>query len=512
MYTLLIVEDEVYIANKLKTIVDWDELDFSEVLIAHNIRQAKDIITNHSVDLMICDIEMPQGNGIELLEWLRERELNIESFFLTCHSEFEYTKRAIQLGSLDYILKPVQADEIREVVNKAKIKMNKERPIIIQRFWQDLMQHKLAPDRIKEAPYTDATLFMPVLIGVHHWDKPLSMREENIMEYALRKAAEEMITPAGKGHVAHIKSGSLLAVLPLEHASSVDTKELAARCQSYIESCGQYFYCQLSCYLGRIVPLREMPDMFRMLTEQHQNNVTRIMKVHTFGSGPSAGQAIGLPQFQVWAEMLKQLDKEKLLEEASRFFGTWKQAEGLDAESLQQFYTDFLQMLLHTIGQMGGSAKQCLPNLLTPERALTAKRTVMELERWVMEVFAAAFHCLQEEDRNQTIVDKIKRHITLHIDQALSRQYVADYVGMSPDYVVKLFKKETGMSISDYIFQERIHMAKELLVMSDLPVSAIAGAVGYTNFAYFSTVFKKELAMTPQDYRKAWQKPSESRP
>lgn len=513
MHSLLIVEDEVYIANKIKSSVNWEEIGISDVFVAHNIRQAKEWFENHPIDIMICDIEMPQGNGIELLAWVKERYLKTESIFLTCHAEFEYTKKAIQLGSLDYLLKPVPPEELRIAVLKAITKINMERPLIIERFWLDLINQTIPSnlEKIKEMitrqniPYSDTTQFLPILIGVQHWEKKLSIREEHIMEYALRKTAEELVIPNGIGQIIPVRRGCLLIVIPYDSPFLKDRDKLKKDFQSFIEACNQYFYCQLSCYIGETILIQGMLDMFERLVDLHQNNVSLRNQVFFHYEKTIRNTTIPLPQMNVWSEMLKQGDKQKLLAETMESLESWKRIEGLDAKKLLQFYQGFLQMLLYTLQQKGLMADQIFSDHLSPERALAATRSVIDLQNWVKELLETAFPNMLNIESSQTIVDKIKRYITLHIDQALSRQYIADHIDLSPDYIVKLFKKETGLSISDYIVQERICMSKDLLTKSDLPISSIALAVGYTNFAYFSTIFKKEVTMTPQEYRKKYQ-------
>jgi len=510
MYTLLIVEDEVYIADKIKTAVKWEELRVTAVHVAHNVRQAKEVINRCPVDVIICDIEMPQGSGIELLSWLRENAINIEFLFLTCHSEFEYTKKAIQFGILDYLLKPVQPDELKAAVTTAIKKLDKERPLLIERFWLDLI-HQDIPAQLDPRlfPHPD-TVFLPVLIGIHRWRKQLSRREENIMEYALRKAAEEIVIPEGNGQIVHVSKGSMLTIVALT-GSATDSKEWKRKCEAFVEAGVQYFYCELSCYIGEAVPVQEVYDMYQALSELHANHVTGTTKVYTLREKPKAYDDVPLPPLNVWSEMIKRGER-KLIAEVTAYFDNWKRMEGLDAKTLQQVYQRFLQMYLYTMQQKGIATDELFPEHMSPERALAAQRTVAELQRWMTELLEATFSYSREEESTQTLVDKIKRYITLHIDQALSRQYIADHIGLSPDYTVKLFKKETGISISDYIVQERMNIAKELLIKSDMPISNIALAVGYSNFAYFSTIFKKEISMTPQEYRKLYQLDRAGRP
>ncbi|RTE11266.1 response regulator transcription factor [Paenibacillus whitsoniae] len=510
MYTLLIVDDEVYIANKVKASVDWDQLGISKVFVAYNIRQAKEIFESHSIDVMICDIEMPQGNGLELLTWAREKYLKTESIFLTCHADFEYSKQALRLGSLDYLLKPVPENELKEVVQKAIYKIKTERPLVMERFWLDLLQQSIPshPEAIKKAlfeksiPLSETASILPILIGVQHWEKKLSVREEHIMEYALRKTAEELILQQGnKGQIIQVKTGLILVILELERESVPTEEKLKELCEAFIEASHQYFYCQVSCYIGELTRIPNMLAMYDQLMYLHLNNVSLSKQVIASREQSVKTQDIPWPQMNIWAEMMKQGDKKKLHAEITSTLHSWKQIEGLDAQSLRQFYQSFLQMLLYTLQQNGLKSDQLFKDQLSPDRALIATRSVNDLQSWVQDVLEITF-IQQNEGESESLVDRIKHYITSHIDQPLSRQYIADYIGLSPDYLVKLFKKETAISISDYITQERIRISKELLAHSDLPVSSIAQAVGYSNFAYFSTTFKKEVSMTPQDYRR----------
>lgn len=116
---LLIVDDEIHAVRGIKAGVEWDKLGFVHVYEAFNIRQAKDILASQPIEVMICDIEMPEGDGFQLLTWVKEHFPEMESLFLTCHADFAYAQKAIQLGSMDYMLKPVRFNELEHAVRKA---------------------------------------------------------------------------------------------------------------------------------------------------------------------------------------------------------------------------------------------------------------------------------------------------------------------------------------------------------------------------------------------------------
>lgn len=82
-------------------------LSIDQIYVAYNAAMAREILKEKTVDLVICDIEMPQENGIHLLEWVREQEIKTEFVFLTSHEKFEYAYGAVQNGAANYLLKPI---------------------------------------------------------------------------------------------------------------------------------------------------------------------------------------------------------------------------------------------------------------------------------------------------------------------------------------------------------------------------------------------------------------------
>lgn len=116
MYHVLIVDDEPRTADALEKNIDWQACGIGRVFRAQSLRAALEVMEQQRVDILISDIEMPNGSGLQLLENLRERGKNISCVFVTCHPEFDYMRKAIQLQCSDYILKPIQYDELSRVL------------------------------------------------------------------------------------------------------------------------------------------------------------------------------------------------------------------------------------------------------------------------------------------------------------------------------------------------------------------------------------------------------------
>lgn len=112
---LLIVDDEVITIKGMIQGVRWKECGIDGVIwSAYSAEKALQILNVQQVDIILCDIEMPGTNGLELLSAIRKTNKEIPCIFLTCHASFEYAQEAIRLGCTEYILKPAPYEVIEE--------------------------------------------------------------------------------------------------------------------------------------------------------------------------------------------------------------------------------------------------------------------------------------------------------------------------------------------------------------------------------------------------------------
>lgn len=124
---LLIIDDEIETINGIMTGICWQNLHFSNVYKAVCVEEGMETFKEKQIDVVLCDIEMPDGSGLDLLEWVKENYRNTICIVLTCHEEFGYAKRAIGLQCKDYILKPVIYGELEEKLSEIEREITKER-------------------------------------------------------------------------------------------------------------------------------------------------------------------------------------------------------------------------------------------------------------------------------------------------------------------------------------------------------------------------------------------------
>lgn len=127
---LLIVDDEIRAVQALVKRVNWQEYDFEPPLAAYSMAQAQGVFQQQEIYLMLCDIEMPQGSGLELFEWVKTYYPLTECIFVTCHDEYSYLRSAMQLGSCDYLLKPINYTLLQEALKNVveRIQRRKDKP------------------------------------------------------------------------------------------------------------------------------------------------------------------------------------------------------------------------------------------------------------------------------------------------------------------------------------------------------------------------------------------------
>ncbi|HSV11405.1 MAG TPA: helix-turn-helix transcriptional regulator, partial [Hanamia sp.] len=208
-----------------------------------------------------------------------------------------------------------------------------------------------------------------------------------------------------------------------------------------------------------------------------------------------------------WKVWLKEGVKQPLLNDICSFFDNWKEKDRVTVYVLHRFYENYLQMLLHVLKVKGLQSHDVFTSSILTEENNKIFKSFFCFQDWVLRVTQIAADHIQSLNQKSSFVETVKELINENIGmQQLSREWLANAVFLHPDYISRLFKKETGLLISEYLQQQRIEYAKQLLSQTNKSVTDIALAVGYSNISYFSTTFKKIMQMGPIEFRKHVQK------
>ena len=151
---LLIVNDTEPTLRFLEKNVPWNNHGISQCCTADSAEAARKIINKTEIDVILCDIQMPEENGLEFISWVSENGFDCECVFLTCYANFDYAKEAIRLGCRDYILFPATADAIAEAVGKVVKRrldeQNSNRLKQLGQIWLDGLHDQHSPEGLSE--------------------------------------------------------------------------------------------------------------------------------------------------------------------------------------------------------------------------------------------------------------------------------------------------------------------------------------------------------------------------
>lgn len=536
MYRVLIVDDQYFALLGLQQGMDWSALSVSDVCLAENVDQAIAVLEQQPVDLLICDIEMPGRSGLELLAWVKQSAPGTLTIMLTCHADFEYAQRAIYHGAFHYLLKPVDYEELMKISREALAEISKQReqqqfealiqkyrrqwehqlPLLVERFWQDILSQRAAP--VLESLTLPANTYnldlqpgdryFLALLGLEQWKENLSARDETIMEYALRNMADELLLSGLEGTVLQDQVGHNLAVIYVRGDINAVRHTLEQNGRTFLDTCERLLHCSLSIYISAGVPLSGIMSAYTEVTEREQRNLNRSRQVF----GPE-DQAYGrdqplapLPQaapmhiFGEWATLLELGELEELERRVTLWFsgiepGRW-------TSELHRQLIHGILFIVHTVLAKKGLSAHASAELKSLMDKENYPKQSASLQHWALECLRAVMRLLQTSNNvSSATVAKIRQYIRSRLSEEITRDELAAYVYLNPAYLSRLFKKETGLSISDVIIQERLQKAKQLLEETELKITDIAEQVGYTSLGSFSNLFKRIVGATPQQYR-----------
>lgn len=497
MYNLLVVDDVVWTVQGITQGIDWSRHGINGIYEAYNADMAMDILRKNRIDILICDIEMPETSGLQLLEWMKEHAYShTETILLTGYADFEYAQKAVSLGGFEYLLKPVKHERLQEVVDNA-LQLVKRSQQLERRFWHDVLAERSALSkerleaciRLYNVPLRPDMRIFPILICVDAGNQERGAQDPG----ALCDRAGELILAGLQGHVIQERSGAIL-VLVYEWEVGIDTANLVSLCQKYVESCRTLFQISPSYFIGHAVPVLDLAEVVKKL-------YTDSVSAHRH-----AYQTVRLPEFVSWGILLETGEEQELCRRIGDYFAALP-AAAVTAETLEAYHHGLFHLIYSVFNKKGLSMLELdgSQELTGPASGL---ETLQQLKAWSLQIATAATRHLQAVHKSGTVaIGRVRQYVEQHITEEFTREDIAAHIHLNPTYLSRMFKKETGVSLSDYVIQQRMQKAKKLLEETNLKVVHVAEAVGYYHLPHFTTMFKKVVGITPQHYRKAFRDP-----
>ena len=522
---ILIVDDQSYVVSGIIDGVAWDKIGVTHIAEAYSGSQAIQILKEEKIDLLITDIQMPGMSGLELAEWAAAYDENIGIVFLTSHDSFDYAQTAIKIGCYDYILQPVDyrklENAIRTVLEKMQEKRNQAilyesgrrwetlREDMIQNFWRKIIlnQPSYSPRRIEEElQRIDYKLdwqqkYQLVLIHV------LSQRQtlDDWRDAGIDARIEEEICSL------KTLNPSLVCALKMDADQWLcvfQTSDLIPGLQLFVETEREHQF-KVACYLSQEDEIYHLSVQYQNVCSMAKANVALYPGIFEYQNAhweESSGNILEISDAfssAKWKQMIRDGKEEVIKKEIRQFLEEKKRKESLNRNTLLVLQ----QLLLNTIYSLYRIDETKLLHVMgAPELSSAYLRSVESMDMFLQ--FAdlilqksREYNDHMERDDGEALVKKIKQYIAEHMDSKLSRSEIADHFFMSKDYITHQFKKYEGISLIQYINEQKLDMAKDLLGQTNIPVNVVAMKVGIPNYAYFSKIFREYTGVTAIEYR-----------
>lgn len=485
IYHVLIVDDEPIVRQGLIQF-EWESYGFEAVHACNNGREALQWLNANQVELVVTDIKMPGMDGVELSGKIRELYPDTMVLLLTGYNEFTYAQQAIKNGVFDYLLKPASDEDFEQVLGKAYKHLRDREE---QKRMQDTMTyHFLLRNQVKDSQFSMEALH-------------LERYPEHAFHLVLAYLASERVDGAT---VERLLQHKFVQLNKREWVMLASEEEMQHMSQSF-DTLG------VELGISTSKPHRDdIPAAYREAGVALSGKFLRVDQ-HVFYYSDSARE---VNQMLVVTDILK-----KIMNWNTRIQGsTGKQlkqflsglVEEIRTKELSVPYIKQLMVSLISVLEKELSIVPFFPAEAwdrEKEIFLNAVGTAQHLDiieeslyTGICEFMENLFHRnaqAKESAKLQEVLDYIHEHYY----EVVSLDVISEVFRMHPANFSKWFKENKGNTFVDYLTRYRIDKSKGLLEQTDLKLIQIAEAVGIQDARYFGQVFKKQVDLTPGEYR-----------
>ena len=533
-YKIMLVDDEEEVRTSIIRKIDWQDAGFEVIGDAENGKEALEKIEQNEPDVVLTDIRMPYMDGLEMAENIRQRYPSIKIVIFSGFDEFEYAKKAIKLNVIEYILKPVNVEELTAILKKIKKNLDEEieqkrnvtllresyiksLPALREHFLNDLIQGGMEETQIEEKlneyAIDVAGAVKWVIAAIHlepdeKVDKAVSLHQQReLIPISVRNLIEEKLEGQYRFIVFHSSFETILLVaIDKDNTQTGLISLLGDICKETTK------ILEVSVTIGVGESCSSLTDLSRpcytALNALGYRAITGSGGVICIGDMEPSGHEKLRFDSRMESELIAAVKfgpEEKI---RSVIDGIVSRMEGARVHYRQ--YQAYVLAIINVLTQLSQQYDLRISEMFGVENdyfEILGRVQKMENVRPYLTEVALKMNAGMEEERSNTtknVIREAKQYIQDNFqDPELSVEKICRHLHMSPAYFSTMFKKETGQAYIAYLTDVRLGRAVELLMATDDKTYIIAEKVGYPEQNYFSYVFKKKFGVSPTRYRTA---------
>lgn len=529
---VFLVEDEVIIRSGVKKSINWEQEGYEFVGEASDGELAYPMILKEKPDILITDIRMPFMDGLELSRLVKKELPDIKILILSGYDEFEYAKKAIKIGVTEYLLKPISAAKLTEVLNAVAetIRQENEEKNLLETYFAEMRENterdkmrlfeKLLMGDLSMGEILEAGERFGMNLGASCYKIVLFKILANLENHVY---AEQMVDACSSvEQAASMMEGVYVFQRGVEGwaflLTAQDEKSMEESAKILYQNLKQAMknYTQLEYFggIGSAVPrIRSLKQSFReadrAFAARFVEEANQIISQKEFEkSQMEEGLKMqGVVQIGKSREMLQKFLSNGTREEVKAFSDAYIsriEEENIRSTMVRQYVVIDVCIVILSFCERISSANRLQEEAEELQKMMQKIHSLSEIKKYVVRLLNEAIELRDAESgrRYSDLIAAAKKEIENHyMTEEISLNTVAISVGMSPSYFSSIFSKEAGKTFVEYLTEVRIEKAKEFLMCSSMKTSEIGYEVGYKDPHYFSYIFKKVQGCTPKEYR-----------
>lgn len=516
MIKAIIVDDENLSIRMLESIISWERCGVELVATANAGDKALELIFRLQPELVITDIRMPGMDGLELIRRAKQLRPDIEFIIVSAYADFDYAKKAIALSGANYLLKPVDEAELEKTVLS-----------VVKRLDERHEARCLLEDSRRQNDAHTLSAYMQSAAGHGKAQKcaerlGLELDGYYLMAftpalYVSEEVMEQDACPLDF-HLPYLES-SLTGWLQkqtrsflfgfVESSWIIAIQDVSLKPEQLARGTAEHFADELKvklsvCFTSVGHGLNALPQMYRSLdTLRRYQRFIGCEDVLGYGYNCAEDATKAFDELAGLKKEIEAFIRRGDVEAAQTLLDEALGSPPCGSPTTMPLIYDFCYDVICLLRDVGGKntplGDGAQKYTLT---YLTQRHTLEELRGLLLYLLQATFDHGAADSSCDTLVEKGTAYLKKHYSQNITLEELCAALGVSKSYFCYLFKKETGQNIWTYLTAVRLERAKELLRTTNEKTYAIAYQVGYDNPSYFSKLFKKQVGVTPNDYRR----------
>lgn len=523
MYKVLLVDDEPFILEGMQKVIDWEEYGLEIAGYASNGTEALHFLEQQRVSIVVTDIRMPRMDGLELIRQVKSKGWNIRFIILSGHGDFEYVKSAARLGIENYLLKPVNCDELASTllhtIDNIDSDLNQQAnlmesaQILRSNILNRWMNNSISPTELKERASMlsidlDSGAYVVSVLRILP-DGAAETEERDPACLSVLKICDTILKEENCGTSFCEPCGDVVLLFGGKQPGQLKTHidSVLKRCIGAVNtSLGMNVLATTGSTETSFHTVHLSYDRakgiqnFRLVAKP--NNIIDFYQASIAKNDRQKGGDI---DFAALRDFIARKQREEALGFIDKTINRVRELEDLTPYYIQNIAVEILMTVSSEMKLMRGKAELLHDGPDNPFNVVFQLKTIDELISLLKNVVCKNVdYMLLEDESLNPLIHKLLGYIERNYAKDLSLKTLSLTFNVNAAYLGQLFKKETGEIFSNYLNNIRVRKARELFLTTNLKANEVAVKVGYADANYFYRLFKKMTGVSASQYRDSW--------